>query len=166
MIGSLFILNDKGSVLFEKHYRRVSSRACCDDFWKMIERKAGQQVRSHVAHVLTRAADLFFDTRSCRRSFKKALSRTHPFLLIFLSLFTAHHFFDCHCPPPHPPTSSSNSYVHVHHRGIFLLAVIERDISPLLVIEFLRKLFAILLECAPPPPLCPFVPVVVYCFLR
>ena len=46
MIGSLFILNDKGSVLFEKHYRRVSSRACCDDFWKMIERKAGEQVPS------------------------------------------------------------------------------------------------------------------------
>jgi hypothetical protein len=45
MIGSLFILNDKGSVLFEKHYRRVSSRACCDDFWKMVERKAGEQVR-------------------------------------------------------------------------------------------------------------------------
>jgi hypothetical protein len=44
MIGSLFILNDKGSVLFEKHYRRVSSRACCEDFWKMIERKAGEQV--------------------------------------------------------------------------------------------------------------------------
>jgi hypothetical protein len=34
----------------------------------------------------------------------------------------------------------------VYHRGIYLLAVIERDISPLLVIEFLRKLFAILLE--------------------
>jgi hypothetical protein len=39
-----------------------------------------------------------------------------------------------------------NRYIHVHHRGIYLLAVAERDISPLLVIEFLRKLFAILLE--------------------
>jgi hypothetical protein len=47
MIGSLFILNDKGSVLFEKHYRRVSSRACCEDFWRMIERKAGEQVCFH-----------------------------------------------------------------------------------------------------------------------
>ena len=47
MIGSLFILNDKGSVLFEKHYRRVSSRACCEDFWRMMERKAGEQVCFH-----------------------------------------------------------------------------------------------------------------------
>lgn len=91
MIGSLFILNEKGSVLFEKHYRRVSSRACCEDFWKMIERRAGEQL---------------------------------------------------------PPVVQEGSlaYVHVYHRGIYLLAVIERDISPLLVIEFLRKLFAILLE--------------------
>ena len=43
---------------------------------------------------------------------------------------------------PHLP----HSYIHVYHRGIYLLAVVERDISPLLVIEFLRKLFAILLE--------------------
>ena len=89
MIGSLFILNDKGSVLFEKHYRRVSSRACCDDFWKMIERKAGQQVRSHAAPVLPRAADLFF---SCRPSSRKALSRTQPPPL-FISSFSTNLFF-------------------------------------------------------------------------
>ena len=65
---------------------------------------------------------------SCPLLSKKAPLRTSPLL-------------------PHPAHRLTHrSYVHVHHRGIYLLAVVERDISPLLVIEFLRKLFAILLE--------------------
>jgi hypothetical protein len=84
MIGSLFILNEKGSVLFEKHYRRVSSRACCEDFWKMIERRAGEQVCHSMCNVTACAfasPPLQLIPALCcsyRPSSKKALSRTSP----------------------------------------------------------------------------------------
>ncbi len=84
MIGSLFILNEKGSVLFEKHYRRVSSRACCEDFWKMIERRAGEQVCHSMCNFTACAFASpplqLMPARCCsyRPSSKKALSRTSP----------------------------------------------------------------------------------------
>ena len=36
MISSLFILNERGEVLIEKHWKGVTPRAVCDTFWKHV----------------------------------------------------------------------------------------------------------------------------------
>jgi hypothetical protein len=59
-IQSLFLLNDSGEVLFEKHERgRASDRKICDWYWTEVgKRKDLGQVRDHLFHALKTSVHL------------------------------------------------------------------------------------------------------------
>ncbi|KAH3743695.1 AP-3 complex subunit mu-2 [Pelomyxa schiedti] len=48
MIHSLFILNDTGEVLFEKHYRGTVNRNVCDYYWEEVSKAASPEEVSPV----------------------------------------------------------------------------------------------------------------------
>lgn len=85
MIQSLFILNSKGDVFIEKHYRGVTSRTVCDQFWKFVMKAPSP---SEVLPVIP--------TPKCY-------------------------------------------LVHIQRNGLFFLAVVQSDVPPLLVLEFLGR---------------------------
>lgn len=92
MIHSLFILNENGDVIIEKHYRGLVNRSICDYFWDLVSKAPNP---AEVTPVII----------------------TPKFYL-----------------------------VHVQRNGIYYLATIQNEVPPLLVIDFLQRLYDVLVE--------------------
>jgi len=92
MIHSLFILNESGDVIIEKHYRGLVNRSICDYFWDQV----------------TKASS----------------------------------------PTEVPPVIITPKFylVHVQRNGIYYLAAVQNEVPPLLVVDFLQRLYDVFVE--------------------
>eukprot|EP01102_Stenamoeba_stenopodia_P008024 TRINITY_DN2275_c0_g1_i1.p1 TRINITY_DN2275_c0_g1~~TRINITY_DN2275_c0_g1_i1.p1 ORF type:complete len:418 (+),score=72.55 TRINITY_DN2275_c0_g1_i1:178-1431(+) len=89
MIQSLFILNSRGDVIIEKHWRGVAPRTICDQFWEEVSKASTPE-------------------------------ETLPVI----------------------PTSKGY-LVHIQTNGLFLLSLVQAEVAPLLVIDFLYRIVSI-----------------------
>lgn len=89
MIQSLFILNSRGDVIIEKHWRGVAPRTICDQFWEEVSKASTPE-------------------------------ETLPVI----------------------PTTKGY-LVHIQTNGLFLLSLVQAEVAPLLVIDFLYRIVSI-----------------------
>lgn len=92
MIQSLFIINSKGDVLIEKHWRGVAPRTICDLFWDEVSKASSPE-------------------------------ETLPVI-----------------------ATPKGYLVHIQANSLFLLTVVQAEIAPLLVIDFLNRVLEVFKE--------------------
>ena len=126
MIQSIFILSPTGEVLIERHFRDVTSRCVCDDFWE----KASVSLNHH-GGISTASTIISTDPFP--------LYDTVPPIMEVMDV-----------------TSGKNVFLFsILRDGLSYLAACPDEVSPLLVLEFLHRIADIFVDYSATLPTSP-----------